>query len=32
MEVYAETFKLNDVVRMATSTVEPMLKDGRVVW
>ncbi len=30
MEVYAETFQLNDVVRMATSTVEPMLKDGRV--
>jgi signal transduction histidine kinase len=30
MEVYAETFHLNDVVRMATSTVEPMLKDGRV--
>jgi signal transduction histidine kinase len=30
MEVYAETFNLNDVVRMATSTVEPMLKDGRV--
>src|SRR5439155_15298019 len=25
-----ETFKLDDVVRMATSTVEPMLKDGRV--
>ena len=30
MEVYAETFHLSDVVRMATSTVEPMLKDGRV--
>ncbi len=30
MEVYAETFRLSDVVRMATSTVEPMLKDGRV--
>ena len=30
MEVYAETFHLNDVVGMATSTVEPMLKDGRV--
>ncbi|OGQ83515.1 MAG: hypothetical protein A3F90_03225 [Deltaproteobacteria bacterium RIFCSPLOWO2_12_FULL_60_19] len=30
MEVYAETFKLDDIVRMATSTVEPMLKDGRV--
>jgi signal transduction histidine kinase len=30
MEVYAETFQLSDVVRMATSTVEPMLKNGRV--
>jgi signal transduction histidine kinase/HAMP domain-containing protein len=30
MEVYAETFHLSDVVRMATSTVEPMLKYGRV--
>jgi signal transduction histidine kinase len=30
MEAYAETFKLDDVVRLATSTVEPMLKDGRV--
>jgi signal transduction histidine kinase/HAMP domain-containing protein len=30
MEVYAETFKLEDIVRVATSTVEPMLKDGRV--
>jgi signal transduction histidine kinase len=30
MEVYAETFKLDDIVRMATSTVEPMLKNGRV--
>ena len=30
MEVYAETFKLDDVVRMATSTVEPLLKNGRV--
>jgi signal transduction histidine kinase len=30
MEVYAETFKLDDVLRVATSTVEPMLKDGRV--
>jgi signal transduction histidine kinase len=30
MEVYAETFKLDDVVRLATSTIEPMLKDGRV--
>ncbi len=30
MEAYAETFKLDDVVRMVTTTVEPMLKDGRV--
>ena len=30
MEIYAETFTLNDVVRMAASTVEPMLKNGRV--
>jgi signal transduction histidine kinase len=30
MEVYAETFILNDVVRMAASTVEPMLKNGHV--
>jgi signal transduction histidine kinase len=30
MEVYAETFKLDDIIRVATSTVEPMLKDGRV--
>jgi signal transduction histidine kinase len=29
-EVYVETFKLDDVVRLATSTVEPMLKDGHV--
>jgi signal transduction histidine kinase len=30
MEVYAETFTLNDVVRMAASTVEPMLRNGHV--
>ena len=30
MEAYAETFKLDEVVRVATTTVEPMLKDGRV--
>ncbi len=30
MEVYAETFKLDEVLRVATTTVEPMLKDGRV--
>jgi len=30
MEVFAETFKLDEIVRVAVSTVEPMLKDGRV--
>ncbi|MGH7845703.1 MAG: GAF domain-containing protein [Candidatus Binatia bacterium] len=30
MDVYAETFKLDDIVRIATATVEPMLKDGSV--
>jgi signal transduction histidine kinase len=30
MEVYAETFSVSDIIRVATSTVEPMLKDGRV--
>ena len=30
MEVYAETFKVDDVVRMATATVEPMLRNGNV--
>ena len=30
MEVYAETFSLNDVIRSAMSTVEPLLKNGRV--
>jgi signal transduction histidine kinase/HAMP domain-containing protein len=30
MEVYAETFKLDEIVRLAVATVEPMLKDGRV--
>ena len=30
MEVYAETFKLDEVIRVATTTVEPMLKNGRV--
>ncbi|HSK31046.1 MAG TPA: ATP-binding protein [Candidatus Limnocylindria bacterium] len=30
MEAYVETFKLDEVVRVATTTVEPMLKDGRV--
>ena len=30
MEVYAETFKVDEVVRMATATVEPMLRNGNV--
>jgi signal transduction histidine kinase len=30
MEAYAETFKVDDVVRVATATVEPLLKDGHV--
>jgi signal transduction histidine kinase/HAMP domain-containing protein len=30
MEAFAETFKLDDIVRMATTTVEPLLKNGRV--
>jgi signal transduction histidine kinase/HAMP domain-containing protein len=30
MEAFAETFKLDEVVRMATTTVEPLLKNGRV--
>jgi signal transduction histidine kinase/HAMP domain-containing protein len=30
MEVYAETFKLEDIVRVATATVEPMLRNGSV--
>ena len=30
MEVYAENFKLEEVIRLATATVEPLLKDGRV--
>jgi len=30
MEAYAETFKLDDIIRVVTSTMEPMLKDGRV--
>ncbi|HEU4342206.1 MAG TPA: ATP-binding protein [Candidatus Binatia bacterium] len=30
MEVYAETFNLNDIIRVAISTVEPLLKNGRV--
>jgi signal transduction histidine kinase/HAMP domain-containing protein len=30
MEAFAETFKLDDVVRMATTTVEPLLRNGRI--
>jgi signal transduction histidine kinase/HAMP domain-containing protein len=30
MEAYAETFKLDEIIRIATTTVEPMLKNGRV--
>jgi signal transduction histidine kinase len=30
MEAYVETFKLEEVMRVATTTVEPMLKNGRV--
>jgi signal transduction histidine kinase len=30
MEAYAETFKVDEIVRVATTTVEPMLKSGRV--
>ena len=30
MEAYVETFKLDDILRVATTTVEPLLKKGRV--
>jgi signal transduction histidine kinase/HAMP domain-containing protein len=30
MEAYAETFKLDEIIRVAMATVEPLLKDGRV--
>ncbi|MBI2182790.1 MAG: GAF domain-containing protein, partial [Deltaproteobacteria bacterium] len=30
METYAETFKLDEIIRVATATMEPLLKDGRV--
>ncbi|HEU5464595.1 MAG TPA: ATP-binding protein, partial [Candidatus Binatia bacterium] len=30
MEAFAETFKLDDIIRMAMTTVEPLLKNGRV--
>jgi signal transduction histidine kinase len=30
MEVVADTFRIDDVVHMATATIEPLLKNGRV--
>jgi signal transduction histidine kinase len=30
MEAYAEIFKLDEIVRVATATVEPLLKNGQV--
>jgi signal transduction histidine kinase len=30
MDVIAETFRVEDIINMATATVEPLLKDGRV--
>jgi signal transduction histidine kinase len=30
MEAYAETFKVEEIIRMAVTTVEPMLKNGQV--
>ena len=30
MEVFAETFQLEEVIQMTAATVEPLLKDGRV--
>jgi signal transduction histidine kinase/HAMP domain-containing protein len=30
MEVFAESFRVDDVIHMVASTVEPMLKEGRV--
>ncbi|NIM24269.1 MAG: GAF domain-containing protein, partial [Armatimonadetes bacterium] len=30
LEVFAESFRLEEVIQVATATVEPMLKDGRV--
>jgi signal transduction histidine kinase len=30
LEIFTEPFKVEDVIQVATSTVEPMLKDGRV--
>jgi signal transduction histidine kinase/HAMP domain-containing protein len=30
MDVIAESFRIEDIINMATTTVEPLLKDGRV--
>ncbi len=30
MEVIADTFRIDDIIHMTTTTVEPLLKDGRV--
>jgi signal transduction histidine kinase len=30
MEAYAETFKLDEILRVVTASIEPLLKDGRV--
>jgi signal transduction histidine kinase len=30
MEAYVETFKLDEIIRVAATTFEPLLKDGRV--
>jgi signal transduction histidine kinase len=30
MDVFAESFKVDDVIQMVTAAVEPMLKDGKV--
>jgi len=30
MEVFAETFKLDEIIRVATTTVEPLLRNGNV--
>ena len=30
MEAFAETFKLDDILRVATTTVEPLFKNGKV--
>jgi signal transduction histidine kinase len=30
MEVFSESFRLDEVIHMTASTIEPMLKDGRV--